>query len=83
MLSPPSLSVKSEAIRAGLRTSSETQVRCKETLGLHGTGSYGAGLARHLTEAGVEVVEVNRRSRLGSDERGDEHGVAGAVVTAS
>ncbi|MDE0288974.1 MAG: hypothetical protein OXM88_10420, partial [bacterium] len=55
----------------------------QETLGLHGTGSYGAGLARHLTEAGVEVVEVNRRSRLGSDERGDEHGVAGAVVTAS
>ncbi|MDE0169661.1 MAG: hypothetical protein OXS29_09115 [bacterium] len=52
-------------------------------MGLHGTGSYGAGLARHLTEAGVEVVEVNRRSRLGSDERGDEHGVAGAVVTAS
>ena len=27
-------------------------------VGVEGTGSYGAGLARHLTRAGVEVVEV-------------------------
>ena len=30
-------------------------------VGVEGTGSYGAGLARHLTGAGIEVVEVNRR----------------------
>ena len=30
---------------------------------MEGTGSYGAGLARHLTTAGVEVVEVNRPNR--------------------
>ena len=27
-------------------------------VGVEGTGSYGAGLARYLTEAGVEVVEA-------------------------
>ena len=29
-------------------------------VGVEGTGSYGAGLTRHLAAAGVEVVEVNR-----------------------
>ena len=28
-------------------------------VGVEGTGSYGAGLTRHLAAAGVEVVEVN------------------------
>ena len=32
-------------------------------VGVEGTGSYGAGLARHVTAAGVEVVEVNRPNR--------------------
>ena len=32
-------------------------------VGVEGTGSYGAGLTRHLTGAGVEVVEVNRPNR--------------------
>src|SRR3954452_10539520 len=32
-------------------------------VGVEGTGSYGAGLARHLTAAGVEVVEVDRPDR--------------------
>ena len=32
-------------------------------VGVEGTGSYGAGLARYLTAAGVEVVEVNRPNR--------------------
>ena len=32
-------------------------------VGVEGTGSYGAGLTRHLTAAGVEVVEVNRPNR--------------------
>ena len=30
-------------------------------VGVEGTGSYGAGLARHLDAAGIGVVEVNRR----------------------
>ena len=28
-----------------------------------GTGSYGAGLARHMAAAGVQVVEVDRADR--------------------
>jgi transposase len=32
-------------------------------VGVEGTGSYGAGLARHLTAAGVRVVEVDRADR--------------------
>ena len=32
-------------------------------VGVEGTGSYGAGLARHLTRACVKVVEVNRPNR--------------------
>ena len=31
--------------------------------GVEGTGSYGAGLARHLAAAGVRVVEVDRADR--------------------
>jgi transposase len=31
--------------------------------GVEGTGAYGAGLARHLAAAGVEVIEVNRPNR--------------------
>ena len=34
-----------------------------QRVGVEGTGSYGAGLARHLTAAGVEAVEVNRPNR--------------------
>jgi transposase len=32
-------------------------------VGVEGTGSYGAGLARHLAAAGVPVVEVDRSDR--------------------
>jgi len=32
-------------------------------VGIEGTGSYGAGLARHVTAAGVRVVEVDRPDR--------------------
>jgi hypothetical protein len=32
-------------------------------VGVEGTGSYGAGLARHLAGAGVQVVEVDRADR--------------------
>jgi hypothetical protein len=32
-------------------------------VGIEGTGSYGAGLARHLAAAGVRVVEAGRSDR--------------------
>jgi transposase len=32
-------------------------------VGIEGTGSYGAGLARHMATAGVRVVEVDRSDR--------------------
>ena len=32
-------------------------------VGIEGTGSYGAGLARHITAAGVRIVEVDRADR--------------------
>ncbi len=32
-------------------------------IGVEGTGSYGAGLARHLRRVGVEVIEVDRPNR--------------------
>ena len=32
-------------------------------VGVEGTGSYGAGLARHLQREGVAVVEVDRPNR--------------------
>ena len=32
-------------------------------VGVEGTGSYGAGLTRHLQKAGLEVVEVDRPNR--------------------
>ena len=34
-----------------------------DKVGIEGTGSYGAALARHLTGAGVEVMEVTRPNR--------------------
>ena len=32
-------------------------------VGIEGTGSYGAGLARHVSAAGIRVVEVDRSDR--------------------
>jgi transposase len=32
-------------------------------VGVEGTGSYGAGLARHIAAAGIQVVEVDRADR--------------------
>ncbi|MBD0323486.1 MAG: IS110 family transposase [Aldersonia sp.] len=32
-------------------------------VGVEGTGSYGAGLARHLSRAGIDLVEVDRPNR--------------------
>ena len=39
-------------------------------VGVEGTGSYGAGLARHLAEHGVEVTEVDRPNRQNRRRRG-------------
>lgn len=39
-------------------------------VGVEGTGSYGAGLARHLADEDVEVVEVNRPNRQTRRRRG-------------
>ena len=36
-------------------------------IGVEGTGSYGAGITRHLADAGIEVLEVDRPDR--SDRR--------------
>jgi hypothetical protein len=37
-----------------------------ELVGVKGTGSYGAGLTRHLHQRGVRVVEVDRPNRSGA-----------------
>ncbi len=34
-----------------------------DLVGVEGTGSYGAGLTRHLHRAGIAVVEVDRPNR--------------------
>lgn len=54
-------------------------------VGIEGTGSYGAGLARHLARVGVEVVEVNRtnrqlRRRLGKTDVTDALAAARAAL---
>ena len=41
-----------------------------ELVGVEGTGSYGAGLTRHLLAEGVRVVEVDRPNRQRRRRRG-------------
>jgi transposase len=41
-----------------------------DAVGVEGTGSYGAGLARHLTAAAVTVYEVDRPNRADRRRRG-------------
>jgi len=56
-------------------------------VGVEGTGSYGAGLARYLCAAGIEVVEVNRpnrqlrRQRGGKSDSVDAEGAARAAAS--
>jgi transposase len=55
-------------------------------VGVEGTGSYGAGLSRHLHAAGVRVIEVNRPDRrqrrlLGKSDPLDAYAAADAVVS--
>ena len=50
-------------------------------VGVEGTGSYGAGLARHLHAQDVAVVEVNRPEDAAGLERAlEEHGIAADVT---
>ncbi|WP_077350609.1 IS110 family transposase [Tessaracoccus flavescens] len=54
-------------------------------IGVEGTGSYGAGLARALTTAGLTVIEVARQDRQARRRRGksdplDAHQAAVAVL---
>lgn len=39
-------------------------------VGVEGTGSYGAGLSRHMLTEGIEMVEVNRPNRRTHHQRG-------------
>lgn len=53
--------------------------------GVEGTGAYGAGLARHLLNEGVEVIEVDRpnrqrRRRTGKSDPRDAEAAARAVL---
>jgi transposase len=55
-----------------------------DKVGVEGTGSYGAGLARHLTGHGITVIEVNRpdrakRRRTGKSDTLDAIHAAAAV----
>jgi len=57
-----------------------------EAVGVEGTGSYGSGLARHLTSEGVRVVEVNRPNRQvrrahGKNDTVDAIAAARAVIS--
>ena len=54
-------------------------------VGVEGTGSYGAGLARHLTAEGIEVTDVNRpnrqmRRRCGKTDTVDAQAAARAAL---
>jgi transposase len=55
-------------------------------VGVEGTGSYGAGLTRHLTDKGIRVVEVDRpnrqaRHRAGKTDAVDAISAARAALT--
>lgn len=57
-----------------------------ERAGVEGCGAYGAGLARHLAEAGVTVIEVDRpnrqrRRRRGKSDPTDAEHAARAVLS--
>jgi transposase len=56
------------------------------SFGVEGTGSYGAGLSRHLASVGQRVIEVNRpnrqtRRRNGKSDPADAEAAARAVLS--
>ena len=52
-------------------------------VGVEGCGSYGAGLARYLTAAGIEVVEVNRPNRQLRRQKGGKSDSVDAEATST
>ena len=57
-----------------------------DRVGIEGTGSYGSGLARHLHDMGVSVIEVNRpnrqaRRRHGKSDPADAEAAARATLS--
>ena len=50
-------------------------------VGVEGTGSYGAGLARYLAACGVEVAEVMRPNRRAGADGRTRQPSAGTFVT--
>src|SRR5258708_9510718 len=57
-----------------------------DRVGIEGTGSYGSGLARHLRDMGVSVIEVNRpnrqaRRRHGKSDPADAEAAARATLS--
>jgi transposase len=59
---------------------------CVAVVGVESTGSYGAGLTRHLCAAGITVREINRphaqlRHRRGKDDAIDAEGAARTVLS--
>ncbi len=57
-----------------------------DKIGVEGTGSYGAGIARHLTGKGINLVEVDRpnrqaRHRAGKSDAVDAIAAARAALT--
>jgi transposase len=49
-------------------------------VGVEGTGSYGAGICRQLSSAGIEVVEVNRPDRSQRRRRGKSDALDAAAA---
>src|SRR3954451_7808639 len=45
-------------------------------IGIEGTGSYGAGLTRHLAKAGVTILEVDRPDRSDRRRKGKDDDLA-------
>ena len=69
LLETKEFSTTRAAYRAMLRwMTSHGQVHA---VGIEGTGSYGAGVTRHFTEAGIRVYEVDRPDRGDRRRRGE------------
>jgi transposase len=78
----PATSAGYSALLAWLRTFGALVL-----VGIEGTGAYGAGLARHLAAAGVDMTEIDRpdrkaRRRQGKSDPIDAEAAARAALTA-
>jgi transposase len=56
---------------------------CSILFGIEGTGSYGAGLSRHLQAAQCSVLEVNRPNRQTRRQRGKDDSIDAEVAARS